>query len=188
MNEPTTPPVRLLEVRRVRFYAATGASALATALFFACYYGTFALLPPTGATLLDHQTHPMWLQRLDVSQFVGTLFLPPDPTWLTWWIGAVALFALLTTSGVFFAILCAWTLSRPTTTFGIAYGGALFFALTSAISLGSGYNPAVMRQSLPDVGTFFLGWSPWPAIQLLACFSVYGWTLGALYRRWTSVD
>ncbi len=176
-------PVRELEVTRLRLSAAVFASLVAALVLLLAYYLTLGLLPPTYVSLQAYHPTHLWNQRFDIAQFFGTLIFPPNATSITWWIGLAAWTALLIGFGAAGSILCSWSVRTATVPFGAAIGAALFFILGSSVSLGSGFNPAVMRQNLPDVGFFFLGWTGWAAIQLFACCTAYGLTWGALYSR-----
>ena len=164
---------------RVRLLPAAVSGFSSAVVFFAIYYITLGLLPPTSIPIGDYHPISAWDERLDISQFIGTILHPPYATHLTWWIGASCLLILLTGGGIAFRFLCAWGLVRATMPLGMIFGTALMFGITSAISLGSGFNPAVMRQALPDVGFFFLGWTGWALLQMILCFLAYGCTLAA---------
>jgi hypothetical protein len=176
-------PGRLIYQQRLRLFAAAAAAVAATIVFVLCYYGTLGLLPITSTG--EHDFHPirMWNYRFDLSQFLGPIFSPPYPTKLTWVIGFAALCGLLSGAGVVFALLMSWAMQRSNAALGAGFGAALFLVLGFLIWLAPGYNPAVMRNSVPDVGFFLFGWSGWATLQLLACLTLYGASLGAAYSR-----
>jgi len=175
-----------MESTRVRLVPAVLAGTVGAAVFFVIYYVTLGLVPQTFVALPDYHPVSAWNQRLDLAQFFGCLVVPPNATEVTWWLGAALLAGLLVSSGVVFALLCSWSLAKSTPVRGTLFGFALFFFLASAVSLGSGYNPAVMRDTLPDVGFFYLGWTGWATLQLLLSLTLYGWTVGISYSRFTT--
>lgn len=159
------------------------AGLLAGLVLLAAYYITLGMLPAAFAYPKTFYPVAAWAHRFDVAQFLGTIPFPPEPSPLTWWVGLAIWIGTLTACGVVYAVLLAWTLQPSDPIKGIGFGGALFGALSFLLSLAQGFHPAIMRNALPDVGLFLLGWSPWATAQLCLVFILYGATLGALYRR-----
>ncbi len=170
---------------RIQFFPAVGAGLVAGAVLLALYYATLGLLPL--ATSYPTTLFPVaaWAHRLDLSQLIGTIALPPYPTPLTWIIGFVIWFGTLAACGLVYAFLLAWVLQPSGSGKGAGFGFALFFAWALGLSVAQGNVPSVMRNALPDPGVLLLGWSVWATIQLLAVYVSYGAILGALYQRWT---
>ena len=108
--DPPVRPSRLIAAHRVRLFAAVGAGIAGTVVFLIGYYATLGLLPSAFAYPTTEYPVSAWAHRLDLAQFGGSLLYPPLPSPLTWWIGFVVLGGTLTTLGVVYAILLAWSL------------------------------------------------------------------------------
>lgn len=170
---------------RIQLFPALGAGIVAGAVLLVLYYATLGLLPI--ATSYPATLFPVaaWAHRLDLSQLIGSIAIPPYPTPLTWIIGFAIWFGVLASVGLVYAFLLAWVLQPSDSIKGAGLGFALFFTWALGLSVSQGNVPAVMRNALPDPGVFLLGWSVWATVQLLVVYLVYGAILGALYRRWT---
>ena len=183
--DPPVQPTRLIVNHRVRLFAALGAGTISTAVFLAGYYLTLGLLPSAFAYPTTEYPVSAWAHRMDLSQFLGSFIYPPLPSPATWWIGFIALGGLLTSLGLVYAVLLAWSLQSSTTGKGIGAGIALFLGLGLSLSIANGLHPAIMRNTFPDTGLFLIGWSSWATLQLLTLCVIYGGIMGALYGKWT---
>jgi hypothetical protein len=184
--DPPVQPSRLIVRHRVRLVAATVSGAVGTVVFLAGYYLTLGLLPSAFAYPQTEYPVSAWAHRADLSQFLGSFLYPPLPSPLTWWIGFAALGGLLTSLGVVYAILLAWSLQTSSPAKGAGLGFGLFFGLGISLTLANGVHPAVMRNTFPDTGLFLIGWSSWATLQLLVLCLLYGLLLGTLYQRFTA--
>ena len=180
---PPTPPTHILEIYRFRPLAAIISGAVAALVFLLFYYLTLGLLPAISRPGMSQYPVTAWEERLDLSQFFGTVFVPPWPTPTTWWIGLIVLGGLLMGLGVGYALLLSWALRRSTPKHGLAIGVILFMTMEVLAWSANGWHSAVMRNALPDTGFFLLGWTGWATAQILVCCLVYGAVLGALYRK-----
>ncbi len=169
---------------RIQLVPALGAGVVGGAVLLALYYATLALLPFATSYPLTLFPVAAWAHRLDISQVIGTLAIPPYPTPLTWVVGLGIWLGTLAACGLVYAFLLAWILQPSDSAKGIGFGFVLFFTWALGLSLSQGNMPAIMRNALPDPGVMLLGWSPWATLQLLAVYLVYGALLGALYKRW----
>lgn len=170
---------------RVRFFPAILAGLVGGIALLILYYLTLGLLPIASDWPTTGQPVAAWAHRFDIAQFVGTIFIPPTPTLLTWWVGLAVWLAVLAGCGAAFAISLSWSLQRATPAKGVGFALALCIVFLFGLSLAQGYHPAIMRNSLPDTGMFMLGWSLWGAIQILVLSAVYGAILGGLYDHWS---
>ncbi len=183
-------PTRLRSTRpdyvtRIQPVPALGAGLAAGVVLLALYYATLGMLPLATAYPTTLFPVSLWAHRLDLSQWIGALALPPYPTPRTWGVGLMLWIGVLAGAGLAYAVLLAWSLQVSSAAKGLGYGLLLFGTWAAALTLAQGNHPAVMRNALPDVGVLMLGWSAWAALQLLFVYAVYGLLLGALYRRWT---
>lgn len=170
---------------RIQLVPALGAGIVAGLVLLALYYATLALLPLASSYPTTLFPVAAWAHRLDLSQFIGTIAVPPYPTPLTWIIGFAIWAGTLAACGLVYAFLLAWILQPSESVKGAGFGFALFFAWGLELSVSQGNVPSVMRNALPDPGVLLLGWSVWATLQLLAVYLIYGAILGALYKRWT---
>ncbi len=184
--DPPAQPSRLIVRHRVRLFAATGAGVISTGVFLAAYYLTLGLLPSAFAYPQTEYPVSAWAHRADLSQFLGSFLYPPLPSPVTWWIGFGALGGLLTSVGLVFAVLLAWSLQSPDPAKGVGVGIGLFVVLGLTLTIANGLHPAIMRNTFPDTGLFLIGWSSWATLQLFAVCVLYGGVLGALYQRFTA--
>ncbi len=184
--DPPVQPSRLIVRHRVRLVAATASGVIGTVVFLAGYYLTLGLLPSAFAYPQTEYPVSAWAHRADLSQFLGSFLYPPLPSPLTWWIGFAALGGLLTSLGVVYAVLLAWSLQTSSPAKGAGLGFGLFFGLGASLTIANGLHPAVMRNTFPDTGLFLIGWSSWATLQLLVLCLVYGLLLGTLYQRFTT--
>ena len=180
---PPAQPTRLLEVRRVRLFAAAGSGMAGGTVLLAAYYLTLGWLPSAFAYPTTEYPVSAWAHRLDLAQFAGSFLYPPLPSPLTWWLGLAVLFGTLAGLGVVYAILLAWALQPSDAKKGAGFGAALFVGLAALLTLANGVHPAIMRNTLPDTGVFLLGWSAWATLQLFVVHLLYGTIVGALYGR-----
>ena len=183
---PSARPKRLLAARRVRLFAAAGAGAAGGAALLAAYYATLGLLPSAFAYPTTEFPVSAWAHRLDLAQFAGSFLYPPLPSPLTWWLGLGVLFGTFAAMGVVYAVLLTWALQTSDMKKGVGFGAALFLGLAATVSVANGVHPAIMRNTLPDTGVFFIGWSSLATLQLLFVHLLYGATLGTLYQRLTA--
>lgn len=182
---PGRQPLRKYRVFRLHLVGAGFAATVAAVFFLVFYYLTLGLLPVAfDSWSAPHSHYPFtaWAYRLDLSQWLGSFIVPPWPTGLTWWIGVALLFGSLVGAGVAYGVLLSWDLVSSSAGKGLGYGVLLFISMGMAMWVADGIQPAVMRDALPDVGFFFLGWSGWAALQVLCAFLLYGIVLGLLYR------
>lgn len=170
---------------RIQLFPALGAGLVAGIVLLALYYATLGLLPLATSYPMTLFPVAAWAHRLDLSQLIGTIAIPPYPTPLTWIIGFGIWFGTLAALGLVYAFLLAWTLQPSDSVKGAGLGFALFFVWGLGLSVSQGNVPSVMRNALPDPGVMLLGWSVWATLQLLTVYLIYGAILGALYRRWT---
>ena len=184
--DPPAQPTRLIVQHRVRLFAAVGAGAASAVVFLAGYYLTLGLLPSAFAYPTTEYPVPAWAHRADLSQFLGSFLYPPLPSPLTWWIGFIALGGLLTSLGVVYAILLAWSLQSSSPAKGVGVGVGLFIGLGLSLTIANGLHPAIMRNTFPDTGLFLIGWSSWATLQLFVVCVLSGTVLGALYQRFTA--
>lgn len=183
---PSARPKRLLAARRVRLFAAAGAGAAGGVVLLAAYYATLGLLPSAFAYPTTEFPVSAWAHRLDLAQFAGSFLYPPLPSPLTWWLGLGVLFGTFVAMGVVYAVLLTWALQTSDVKKGVGFGAALFLGLAATVSVANGVHPAIMRNTLPDTGVFFIGWSSLATLQLLFVHLLYGATLGTLYQRLTA--
>ena len=183
---PSARPKRLLAARRVRLFAAAGAGAASGVVLLAAYYATLGLLPSAFAYPTTEFPVSAWAHRLDLAQFAGSFLYPPLPSPLTWWLGLGVLFGTFVAMGVVYAVLLTWALQTSDVKKGVGFGAALFLGLAATVSVANGVHPAIMRNTLPDTGVFFIGWSSLATLQLLFVHLLYGATLGTLYQRLTA--
>lgn len=183
---PSARPKRLLAARRVRLFAAAGAGAAGGVALLAAYYATLGLLPSAFAYPTTEFPVSAWAHRLDLAQFAGSFLYPPLPSPLTWWLGLGVLFGTFAAMGVVYAVLLTWALQTSDMKKGVGFGAALFLGLAATVSVANGVHPAIMRNTLPDTGVFFIGWSSLATLQLLFVHLLYGATLGTLYQRLTA--
>ncbi len=188
----TTPPIpvpmrapRDVTLRQVRFFPAVFAGAVAALAFVVVYYLTLGLLPAVFSHPLPGALFPVpaWGYRLDLAQFLGTLFHPPYPTPFTWVLGLALMAGSLVGLAVVYAVLLSWVQERSDVVKGVGFGLANGVGLIFLISIASGLHPAVMRNALADPGAFMMGWSFWAPFQMLLAHAVYGGLLGRLYAR-----
>ena len=183
---PSARPKRLLAARRVRLFAAAGAGAAGGVALLTAYYATLGLLPSAFAYPTTEFPVSAWAHRLDLAQFAGSFLYPPLPSPLTWWLGLGVLFGTFVAMGVVYAVLLTWALQTSDVKKGVGFGAALFLGLAATVSVANGVHPAIMRNTLPDTGVFFIGWSSLATLQLLFVHLLYGATLGTLYQRLTA--
>ncbi len=184
--DPPVQPTRLIAEHRVRLFAAIGAGGIGAVVFLAGYYLTLGLLPSAFAYPTTEYPVSAWAHRADLSQFLGSFLYPPLPSPLTWWIGFLALGGLLTSLGLVYAILLAWSLQWSSTGKGVGVGIGLFVGLGLTLTTANGLHPAIMRNTFPDTGLFLVGWSSWATLQLFVLSVLYGTVLGTLYQRFTA--
>jgi hypothetical protein len=178
-------PLRKFRVYRLHLFAAAFAGMLASLAFLIFYYLTLGALPVAfDSWTSPHTSYPVaaWAARLDLAQFIGSLIVSPWPTALTWWVGFMLLFGSFVVAGIAYGLLLSWDLASSTVGKGLAYGFLFFLSMGLALGVADGFQPAVMRSALPDVGFFFLGWSGWATLQALVAFLLYGIVLSVTYR------
>lgn len=169
----------------VRLLPALTAGTAGAVILLLVYYLTLGLLPPATAWPATKSPVSAWAHRFDLSQFLGTIPLPPLPTPLTWGVGIAIWFGTLVSCGVIYAVLLSWTLQPSDAVRGIGLGIGLCLTLLFAFTLAQGFHPAIMRNALPDTGLLMLGWTVWAPLQLLFVYVLYGATVGAVYGRLT---
>lgn len=176
-------PQYRIDATRVRILPSVFAGLAGSFCFILAYYATLALLPAAFASGMSPGSPVrVWTRRLDISQYMGTIIHPPWPDLSTWIIGLTVLFGALVSAAIAYAVVLSWATSRPSFRSGLLAGGALFVGLRSFLSLGSGFQPAVMRNALPDAGFFEMGWTGWATLQLLVCSLLWGVVTSSVYR------
>jgi len=178
-------PTRLIYTRRFRLFAAVGASSVATSVLVALYYLTLGLLPTALGNPVTNYPNPAWAARFDMAQFFGVLLYPPLPNAATWWIGLALFFGTYAGLGLTYAVILAWAMETSDVVKGIGVGVAQFIVLGLVITTANGIHPGIMRNTVPDTGLYFLGWSPLAAVQFGVLNLIYGGILGGLYRHWS---
>lgn len=178
------PPIMRREyLCRVRFIRAVAAGLIGGIVLLILYYLTLGLLPIASAWPATSQPVAAWAHRFDIAQFAGTILIPPTPTLLTWWVGLAIWLAVLIGCSVGYAILLSWSLQDGTPAKGVGYSIALCIVFLFGLSLAQGYQPAIMRNALPDTGLFMTGWSVWGALQILILSAISGAIMGRVYGR-----
>lgn len=178
-------PSRLIYTRRFRLFAAVGASSVATFVLVALYYLTLGLLPTALGNPVTNYPNPNWAARFDMAQFFGVLVYPPLPNAITWWIGLALFFGTYVGLGLTYAVLLAWAMEPSDVVKGIGVGVAAFIVLGLVITTANGIHPGIMRNTVPDTGLYFLGWSPLATVQFAVLNLLFGGILGGLYRHWS---
>lgn len=178
-------PTRLIYTRRFRLFAAMGASSVSTFVLVALYYLTLGLLPTALGSPVTNYPNPAWAARFDMAQFFGVLVYPPLPNAITWWIGLALFFGTYVGLGLTYAVLLAWAMEPSDVVKGIGVGAAAFVVLGLVITTANGIHPGIMRNTVPDTGLYFLGWSSLATAQFAVLNLLFGGILGGLYRHWS---
>ena len=181
LNAPK--PFRRKEATELMFIPAMIAGSLATGAYLTLYYLTLALLPRACHGIYRNYPYGPWADRLDLSMVFGTLVHPPYPSLLNWFIGLILLGGGLATAGAAYGLLLAWVMEVSDAIKGTIFGVAQAVVVGGAMWALPGLQPAIMRNTLPDVGPFFLGWTFLAEIQQIVCWAAYGLVLGVVYRK-----
>ncbi len=176
-------PFRRKEATELMFFPAMIAGSMATGAYLTIYYLTLALLPRAYHGIYHNYPYGPWADRLDLSMVFGTLVHPPYPSLLNWFIGLILLGGGLATAGVAYGLLLAWVMEVSDAIKGTVFGVAQAVVVGGAMWALNGFQPAIMREALPDVGPFFIGWTFWADVQQVVCWAAYGLVLGVVYRK-----
>ncbi len=172
---------RTKELYRFRLFAAGFSSVLAAAGFVIAYYALSSFVPSTVGDGRVGIPHAPWTGKFDLAQLFGTVIVPPYPSDTTWTIGLAVLFVVMASAGMAYCFSLGWVMIESNAKLGRIFGACMFLMLGFAIWLAPGFQPAVMRGEIPDVGFFLLGWSGWATLALAASCIIYGAIVGAAY-------